>query len=185
MSKRPNAAEKPRFRVQKVRKVYVGGKREEAQIAGIVGFIGHFIEVSGSDCVLPSNEPHYIRARKAYYLLHPDHPGHPQWRPEYDEKFAAALSEKARDVYSRTLYAAVHKWQADHPEVRPVHPESADWDPAWDRLKFDPDKIRFPRYAFMRLHEAEFRAVPGLWEAVRGQLHHFMREFYQVMEYGD
>src|SRR6187549_3925027 len=70
---------------QRVRKVYVGGKRDEAKLAGKCGFIGSVYEVLiGAGAIQPSDRPNYIRTRAAFYRLHPDHPGHPQWCPEWD-----------------------------------------------------------------------------------------------------
>lgn len=162
------------------REIYIG-KRDERRLGGVVGFIGGIYEHSDDFAVGGAKVEPYRRARAVFYCRYPEHPNHPAWRPEFDQVRWDALGEAGRAAYDPVLHAAIGEWRAAHPNAVAVHPASADWNPAWSKLHFDPDKSWPARNAFLMAHEAEFRAVPGLWEALRGQLADFMRAHYEPL----
>jgi hypothetical protein len=175
-----------RVQTQHVRRVYIGGKRNEAELRGKCGFIGSAYELLvGAGGLSAADLQNYIRTRNVYYRLYQDHPGNMFWWPEHDEKFSAMLSKEAKSAYLGVLLKSIKAWRLENPKAEPVHPDSADWEAEWDNLKFDADKLWPPRRAFLMAHRMEFQKVPGLWEALRQQLHRFMCDFYEVIEYGD
>lgn len=179
----PGTARGPIVRTRVTREIYIS-KKDERRLAGKCGFIGTPFEDADAAVILPQDRAAYTRAWRAYYCLHPAHPAHPMWRLEHDEPFMARLNANDPEAvamlwaHRKIMVRAVTAWRAAHPHVVPVHPDSADWNPGWDALRDDPDALWPARNAFLMAHEAEFRAVPGLWELLREQLEDFMRAHY-------
>lgn len=170
-------------RTRLTREIYVS-KKEERRLAGKCGFIGTAFEDIDSAVIQPQDRSDYMRAWRAFYRRHPSHPNHPMWRLEHDELFMPRMN--AGDPEAATLFwayrailgRAIAEWKHANPQAVPVHPRSADWRPAWDALCDDPDALWPARNKFLMDHETTFRAVPGLYETLREQLHDFMREHY-------
>lgn len=189
--KSPHGVDAPGVKTTRVRKLYVGGVREEARLDGIVAQIGTHLELLGASTPSsPDAAAAYDRAGEAYFLRFPSHPHHWAWRHwPAESPWLAQLNARDGDpathagysIYRAALLRALKDWRAAHPRALAVHPESVHWSPAWDALEFDPDLVWPPRNAFLMTHEAAFRAAPGdLWGALRGQLAAFMAEHYEA-----